>query len=181
VPYREAITAVRKRAISASKGNLPPVQVSFDERGAPATGEANALLTIGKPVPDISAEMLTADATTKLSKLKGRPVLLAYLQPTSAAASPALKLAQGLHARYRGRGAIMPLLVGDTAGWKTLYADEGLTVPLYDGNPVYKTHGLDSTPVFVVVDADGIVRHVTKGWGTETAEQVTREFERWAK
>ena len=181
VPYREAITAVRKRAISASKGNLPPAQVTFDERGAPATGEANALLTIGKPVPDISAEMLTADATTKLSKLKGRPVLLAYLQPTSAAASPALKLTQALHARYRGRGAILPLLVGDTAGWKTLYADEGLTVPLYDGNPVYKTHGLDSTPVFVVVDADGIVRHVTKGWGNETAEQVTREFERWAK
>jgi hypothetical protein len=55
------------------------------------------------------------------------------------------------------------------------------TVPVYDGTGVYKVHGLEATPVFIVIDADGLVRHVTRGWGGETAATVTREAERWAK
>ncbi|WP_020472917.1 TlpA family protein disulfide reductase [Zavarzinella formosa] len=181
-PYREATQAVRKRAMSAAKGNLPPVQVTGDELGSsPAKEEDNGPLAIGKPTPDISAEMLTAEAVTKLSKLKGRPVLLVYFQPTSTSAAALLKFAQSLHTRHRGRGAVMPLVIGDTTAWKTAYTAGEMTVPIYDGNPVYKTHGLESTPVFVVVDAEGITRHVSRGWGGETAEQVTKEFERWSK
>ena len=59
--------------------------------------------------------------------------------------------------------------------------DLGTKVPVYDGTDVYKAHGLEATPVFVVVDADGVVRHVSRGWGGETAATVTRELERWAK
>lgn len=180
--YREASQAVRKRAQAAAKGNLPPAQVTGDERGTPAPKEeSTGPLVIGKPIPDISAEMLTAEATTKLSKLKGRAVLLAYFQPTSPAAVPALNFAQSLHSKYRGRGVVMPLVIGDTTGWKTLYADQGLTLPMYDGNPVYKTHGLESTPVFIVADGEGIIRHVSRGWGADTAEQLAKEFERWSK
>ena len=54
-------------------------------------------------------------------------------------------------------------------------------MPVYDGTGVYKVHGLEATPVFVVIDADGVVRHVARGWGRETAAAVTREVERWAK
>lgn len=181
VPYREAITAVRKRAFSASKGNIPPAQISGDEGGSNVNVESSGPLVIGKPVPDISPEMLTADAMTKLSKLKGRPVLLAYVQQSSQAAAPAMKTIQSLAIRHRGKSAVMPLLIGDVAEWKKLYDAENLSIPLYDGNPVYKTHGLDATPVFIIVDGDGIVRQVIKGWGTDTAETLNKEFERWVK
>lgn len=177
VPYREATMSVRKRALSAAKGNLPPVQVNYDGDATPAAGP----LVIGQPVPDIAAEMLTAEATAKLSKLVGRPVLLAYFQPTAASAPSVLKLANDLYAKHKARGVVMPLVIGDTAAWKAAYAEAGLTVPVYDGNAVYKTHALDATPVFVVIDAEGIVRHVARGWGSETAEEVAKEFNRWVK
>ena len=180
VPYREATQAIRKRALSAAKGNLPPVQASVDERGGTPEPDAGPL-AVGKPVPDISAEMLTAAATTKLSKLAGRPVLLAYFQTTAASAPSVLKLADTLHAKYRATGVVMPLVIGDTADWKPAYTAAGLTVPVYDGNPVYKTHGLEATPVFVVIDAAGIVRHVARGWGAGTADEVSKEFARWVK
>ena len=54
----------------------------------------------------------------------------------------------------------MPLAIGDPADAKSPGGREKTTVPIYDGTDVYKTHGLDATPVFIVVDADGVVRHV---------------------
>ena len=49
VPYREAILAVRKRAESAAKGNLPPAPPPEDP--APPADP----LEVGKAVPDITA------------------------------------------------------------------------------------------------------------------------------
>jgi hypothetical protein len=73
------------------------------------------------------------------------------------------------------------LAIGDLADARAVAAELKVTVPVYDGTAVYKVHGLEATPVFVIVDAEGTVRHVVRGWGGETAATVTREFERWAK
>ena len=64
---------------------------------------------------------------------------------------------------------------------KKIQLEEKTTVPIYDGSDVFKTHGLEATPVFIVVDGEGVVRHVIRGWGSETATIVTRQYERWAK
>lgn len=182
VPYREATLAIRKRAISAAKGNLPPAPVATETPNTNITTTVNkGPLIIGKPIPDISAEMQTAEATTKLSKLKGQAVLLVYFQPSSNSASGAMRLAQTLYSKHRGKAVIMPLAIGEVGSWKNAYAIEGYTMPIYDGNAVYKTHGLDATPVFIIVDRDGNTRNVTRGWGAETAETVTKELERWLK
>jgi peroxiredoxin len=173
VPYREAILAVRKRAESAAKGNLPPAPPP-EEPTAPADP-----LVVGQPIPDVNAPGVTSFESAKLSALKGKPVVLAYFQPTAPSGLPVLKLADELHARKLA--TIVPLAIGRAKDAKNLAADLKTTVPVYDGTDVYKAHGLEATPVFVVVDADGVVRHVARGWGGETAGAVTREVERWAK
>jgi peroxiredoxin len=173
VPYREAIQAVKKRAESAARGNLPPVPPPED---SPSVTEP---LTIGKSIPDITATGITVAGSTRLSALRGKLVLLAYFQPSASSAADVLRLANELHVRKLG--AVVPLAIGDPADAKELAAEQKPSVPVYDGTGVYKAHGLDATPVFVVVDAEGTVRHVARGWGGETAADVTRACERWAK
>jgi peroxiredoxin len=173
VPFREAIVSVRKRAESAAKGNLPPAPPPDD-----STPPADPL-TIGKPIPDIAAPGVGTSTLVKLSELKGRPILLAYFQPGAPSGAPVLKLANELHARKLA--AVLPLAIGNVKETKALIADLRPAVPVYDGTDVYKAHGLEATPVFVVIDADGVVRHVARGWGGETAAAVTRELERWSK
>jgi hypothetical protein len=173
VPYREAILAVRKRAESAAKGNLPPAPPPDD------TVAAADPLTIGKQIADVTASRISGSGSMTLSALKGKPILLAYFQPAAPSASAVMKLVAGLNERKLG--AVLPLAIGDQADAKALSAETKLAVPIYDGSAVYRTHGLEATPVFIIVDADGMVRHVSRGWGGETAATITREFERWAK
>src|SRR5262245_12769787 len=151
VPFREAVVFVRKRAESAARGNLPPAPPPDDT--AP-----EALLAAGKPLPDVTAPLVTADGSVTVSRLKGKPVVLAYFQPVAPSAPGVLKLAQALQAERRA--GILPLAIGDPADAKALHKELGLTIPVFDGTGVYKAHGLEATPVFVVVDADGNVRHV---------------------
>jgi hypothetical protein len=173
VPYREAIAAVRKRAESAAKGNLPPAP-------PPETVATKSdPLEVGQLIPDIAADGITVAGIKKLSELKGKSVLLAYFQPAASSARAVLKMADELHGRKLG--TVMPLAIGDPAEAKKLHVEQRLSVPIYNGLDVYKTHGLEATPVFVVVDADGVVRHVTRGWGGATPDEVARAFERWAK
>lgn len=174
VPFREAIVAVRKRAEAAAKGDLPPAPPPEDAPPPPADP-----LGLGQPIPDVSAPGIAGPGSVRLSGLKGKPVLLAYFQPTAASGLAVVKLVDGLHARKLA--AVVPLAIGDPADARKLATDQKATVPIYDGTGVYKVHGLEATPVFVVVDADGVVRHVARGWGGETAAAVTRELERWAK
>ncbi|HEX3147223.1 MAG TPA: hypothetical protein VHR66_04025 [Gemmataceae bacterium] len=173
VPFREAIIAVQKRAESAAKGNLPPAAPPEEPAALPDP------LEIGRAIADITAPGISTPSTVKLSALKGKPVLLAYFQPGAPSGHPALKLVNDLHARKLA--VVVPLSIGDVKAAKGLVADVKSQVPVYDGTDVYKTHGLDATPVFIVIDAEGIVRHVVRGWGGETAAMVTRELERWAK
>ena len=173
VPYREATLAVRKRAESAAKGNLPPAPPPDEPAASPEP------LAVGRPAADINAPGISSSESVKLSGLRGKPVVLAYFQPAAPSGLPVLKLADELHARKLA--TIVPLAIGRVKDARTLMADLRAAVPVYDGTDVYKAHGLEATPVIVVIDKDGVVRHVARGWGGETAAAVTREVERWAK
>lgn len=174
VPYREATLAVRKRAYSAAKGELPP--------STPATEAAKIKgdpIAIGQPIPDITPPGITAQGSAKLSSARGKPLLVIYFQPSASSALSVLHLADELNVRKLG--TILPLAIGEAAEAKKLQFEEKIAVPIFDGTDVYKTHGLEATPVFILVDADGVVRNVWRGWGKETPSSVTRDFERWAK
>jgi hypothetical protein len=173
LPYREATLAVRKRAESAARGHLPPAPPP-DDAAAPADP-----IAVGRPVPDVTAAGLTAAGSARLGALRGKPVLVAYFQPAAESGRAVLALANDLHGRRLG--VVLPLAIGDPADARALAGELKVSVPVYDGTGVYKAHGLDATPVFLVVDADGVIRHVVRGWGAETAGAVTRELERWAR
>jgi hypothetical protein len=176
VPYREATLAVRKRAAAAAKGALPPAP---PPEVTPAGATDHPPLTVGRLVPDVTAQGVTIPGSARLSKLQGKPILLAYFQPGTSSGPEVLKLADSLHTRKLGE--VVPLAIGEPADVKRLHAAVKATVPVYDGLGVYKTHGLDATPVFVVIDAGGVVRAVVKGWADDTARAVTREFEKVAR
>ena len=175
-PYRQATLAVRQRAVTAAKGALPPAPPS---EVTPASATDPAPLTVGRLIPDVTAQGVTTPASVRLSKLTGKPILLAYFQPGTSSGPDVLKLADSLHGRKLGE--VVPLAIGEPADIKRLHATLKVAVPVYDGLGVYKTHGLDATPVFVVIDAGGVVRAVVKGWAGDTAAAVTREFEKVAR
>ncbi|HVK11466.1 MAG TPA: hypothetical protein VM597_22035 [Gemmataceae bacterium] len=176
VPFREVTLSIRKRAAAAAKGALPPAPAP---EVTPASATDDAPLTVGRLVPDVTAQGITVTGSVKLSKLQGKPILLAYFQPGTASGPDALRLANDLHARKLVE--VVPLAIGEPADAKRLHGAVKAAVPVYDGLGVYKAHGLDATPVFVVIDAGGVVRAVVRGWATDTPAAVTRELEKVAR
>ncbi len=171
LPFRESLALVKKRSLAAAKGELPPAPTS-DDGPAISTNP----LTIGRLIPDVTAQSLTAPGSTKLSKLQGKPVVLVYFQPAAGSAMDVLKLAEQLHkAKF---AEVVPLAIGEAADAKRLHSVMKLTVPVYDGLGTYKVHALDATPVLIVIDAAGVIRYVARGWTDGTAEAVTKELER---
>jgi peroxiredoxin len=184
LPYREAVVAIRKRSESAAQGNIPPVAAPTIVQASatvPAPVEQTSVLAIDKSIPDIELVRFDGGASTRLVKLQGKTVLLAYFQPSSPTTSDVIKLGQQLQLQHKSACAILPLAIGEKSAVKKLQESDEVALPLYDGAKVYKTHALEATPVFIIVDRNGIVRHVSRGWGSETAATIQREFERLAK
>ena len=174
-PYREAIQFVKRKAEAAKRGHIPPTPLP------PETGE-KAALTIGKVATDIATTDLTNGESIRLSKLRGKPVVLLYYQSGSVrTAEPLLRFAQSLDTRHAGKAVVLPLVVGDPESAVQQRNDWRLAVHVLAGRDVYKQHGIESTPCFVVIDAEGIVRCVALGWSEENAAAVRTELEKRLK
>jgi hypothetical protein len=174
-PYRQAILSVQRKAEAAKRGDIPPAPPP------PETSEAPRL-AIGKPALDIMAVDLTNREAIALGKLRGRPVLLIYYQPDKArTAEPVMRFAQSLFAQYAGKAFVLALAIGDGDKALRQRSDWGLTMHILAGRDVYKQHGIDSTPCFVVIDEEGIVRNITLGWSEENVELVRDELGKWVK
>ncbi|MCE9530779.1 MAG: hypothetical protein K8T89_06600 [Planctomycetes bacterium] len=175
VPYREAIMTVKRKAEAARKGHIPP------EPLPPETSEPAKIL-VGRTLTDVTMVELVRNESLQLSKLRGRPVLLIYYQSESArTAEPVLRFAESL---YKGHGSkiyILPLAIGNSDTALKQRNEWKLSIPMLAGRDVYKQHGVDSTPCFVVLDQQGIVRHLTLGWSDENAATVQSAVEKWAK
>ena len=175
VPYREALTLVRTRAAAAAKGNLPAAPLPDDD--APAKG-----LVEGQPAPDVSAADWTGRGeTVRLIKLGRRPGLIAYYQPSRTTAGDVLALAQDVAAKYRTKVFVLPLAVGDKDAALKQREELNIKVPIYDGRDAYPVHEVEATPVLAVLDADGVVRKVIRGWTDDAPKAVLRELEKWVR
>jgi hypothetical protein len=168
VPYREAILAVRKRAESAAQGNIPP---------APPSEDVVVGCVIGKPVPEVTLKNALSGEEITLSKMLAKPTLLMYFQPSAPSGLPIVRLGESLQLKYRSSRTIA-LSVAAAEESKRFTVDHKPAIPVFDGSLTYKAHGLDATPVFILVDEVGIVRQIVKGWGAETAELLERELAR---
>jgi peroxiredoxin len=176
LPYREPILWIKRKAEAAKRGQIPPAALP------PETVEAPVGLTLNRAAPDVTAVDLTNNETITLSKLRGRPVLLLYYQPGNAkTAEPLLNFAQSLHVKHGNKASILPLAIGTSDVALQQRNDLKMTVHVFGGRDVYRTHGIEATPAFVILDANGMVKRITGGWSDENADAVRVELEKWLK
>jgi len=59
------------------------------------------------------------------------------------------------------------------------YRDFQLSLPILSGKGLRQSYGVESTPKFLILDADGVVRGSYDGWGLETPAAVAGEVRLW--
>jgi peroxiredoxin len=167
IPYREVLHAVRRRAVAARSGNIPPLPAAEEESAAPAGG-----LTLNQAAPDFLAPLISGTGGIRLERLRGKPVVLFYYQPTADSAADLLRFAEALQSEMKGRATVLALAVGDEEVARKQQQALKLTVPVLAGAEVRQIHGIEATPQTVVLDERGMLRCQLIGWGADTGEQV---------
>src|SRR5207247_1636084 len=164
---------LRQQADARRRGEAPATY-------APEESAAPPPVAVGQPAPDFLAADLTSSATTRLHRLRGRPVLLVFYNPTSASAAETLRCAQSIRRRFGESVAVAVLSVADDSAAATRQRSADCPdVPILAGRDIAgpftrDAAGRETTPRFIVLDASGVVRHIADGWGSETAGLVER-------
>lgn len=173
-PYREAVLAIRRQVEAAARGEAVTV-VRHESARVPTAGA-----TIGSVAPDFLVSEITGSGTARLSKWRGKPVLLVFYQPGAENTPQVLHFAQEVHSSLGKYAQIVGLSISDdvTTVLKQRTALK-LTFPILQGGGMATSYGIDGTPRLVLIDATGIVRAAYTGWGLETSYEVLAELRRW--
>jgi peroxiredoxin len=134
---------------------------------SPTVATGHALPAVGSPAPDFTLAS-TADIDVTLSRLRGRPVLLAFfpLAFTSTCTSELSAFTED-YAQFQAAGAVvLPISVDSVATLKEFKAKERLALDLLSDfkREVSRRYGtliearFYSNRAYVVIDRDGIVR-----------------------
>jgi hypothetical protein len=148
--YRPEMVALRRRAEAGARGEVPP---PADAADPPVTPPA-----VGRPAPDFVTTDLVNGKAVRLARWRGRPTVLLFVHPDSAAASPTLNLAKDLKELYADRLHLAVMVVSDEEKARPAWAAAEL--PLFAGRDVAALYAVTGPSRVVVVDADGVVRHL---------------------
>ena len=147
-----------------------------------STGVAAALPPVGKPAPDFAAKS-DSGRNVRLSELRGQVVLINFWASWCSPCRQELPLLSKIYTQYRGAGfALLAVNVDDNRkDAESMLKRLDLKFPtLFDGNKkVAKLYGVDTMPATLVIDRDGRVRYVHRGYydGYERKyEQQVREL-----
>ena len=147
-----------------------------------SAGVAAALPPVGKPAPDFAAKS-DSGRNVRLSELRGRVVLINFWASWCSPCRQELPLLSKIYSQYRGAGfALLAVNVDDNRkDAESMLKRLDLKFPtLFDGNKkVAKLYGVDTMPATLVIDRDGRVRYVHRGYydGYERKyEQQVREL-----
>jgi len=147
-----------------------------------AAGPAAALPPAGGPAPDFAAKS-DAGRNVRLSELRGQVVLINFWASWCSPCRQELPLLSKLQAQYRSAGfTLLAVNVDDDRkDAMTMLKRLDLKFPtLFDtGKKVAKLYGVDTMPATLVIDRDGRVRYVHRGYyeGYERKyEQQVREL-----
>jgi peroxiredoxin len=172
-PYREAVLQVKNQIDAAARGEVVPVR---HEEPPPAV----AVAAPGEQAPDFVAGPITGKESGKLSRWRGRPVLLVFYNPTSYTATDLLRFTQELHTQYGKTITVVGLSVtGNTTKVLEQRDSLRLSFPIYSGGGMRISYGVDATPKLVLIDANGVIRGMFLGWGRETSAEVLAEVRHW--
>jgi peroxiredoxin len=134
---------------------------------------------VGELAPDFLAADLTGSGSARPRRWLGKPVLMVFYNPGSPTAHEVLHFAQRLWHAYPDRLAVVGLAVGDITRVKSQSAEWRLPFPVLDGAGLRISYGVETTPKFVLLDGNNIVRGAWLGWGRETPAEVVEELKRW--
>jgi hypothetical protein len=172
-PYRPAVQWLRQQADARRGGEAPATY-------APEASAAPPPIEIGQAAPDFVALDLATNSSTRLQRLRGRPVLLVFCRPNSPTAAETLRCAQSMQQRFGQTATVLVLCVADDSAAATRQRSANCPdVPILIGHDIagpftHDAAGREATPRFIVLDATGVVRHIGDGWGSETAGLVER-------
>ncbi len=171
-PYREAVAGVKRQIDAACKGEA--VTVHHAEPVKPAVA------AVGTEAPDFLASEITGTGTARLSRWKGRPILMVFYHPGSYTAADLLKFAGSVHTALGKHVAVVGMSVSDDAVAVTRQLNVmKLTIPVLYAGGLRTSYAVEATPKIMIIDSAGIVRGAYLGWGAETAGEVMAELRRW--
>lgn len=150
--------------------------------GVASSGGACALPSVGTSAPDFAAKS-DAGRNMRLSELRGQVVLINFWASWCSPCRQELPLLNKIYTQYRSAGFVL-LAVNVDDNRKdadTMLKRLNLRFPtLFDGGKnVAKLYGVDTMPATLVIDRDGRVRYVHRGYydGYERKyEQQVREL-----
>jgi peroxiredoxin len=168
-PYREALARIRATAAAASRGQVPPHIVHTPARER---------LAVGKPAPEFLVEDLKTRENVTLRKWRGKTVLLVFYQPGSPISPEVLRYAQRLAEQHAAADlVVIGLAMGDDAdAIQRLIDGLHLTFPHLAGKSLRASYAVETTPRFVLIDAQGTVRSAHTGWGPEIPVALRAEL-----
>jgi peroxiredoxin len=173
-PYREAVVQVRRQVEAARRGETP----LENPREAPEPAPSKA--AVGELAPDFVATNLTGGASARPRNWIGKPVLLVFYSPTSPTAPEVLRFAHTLGAKNGNRLHVFGMSIStDTALVRKQHEDLAFPYPVFDGCGLRITYEVETTPKFMLLDSNNIVRGSWIGWGHETPLEIGEELRRW--
>jgi hypothetical protein len=148
--YGPALTALRRRAESGYRGEVPPPADAADPPSLPPA--------IGRLAPDFVTTDLVDGTVERLARWRGRPVALLFVRPDSPAASVTLSKAAELQKLYADRLRVAVLVVSDEDRARPAWTEAN--VPLFAGRDAAAIYAVTGPSRVVVIDGDGIVRYL---------------------
>jgi peroxiredoxin len=146
------------------------------------TLEAPALPAAGAAAPDFALKN-AAGKNLRLSELRGEVVLLNFWATWCGPCRQELPHLDKIHGQYRNAGlTVLAINIdNDRANAEAMLQKLGVRVPtLYDADKrVSKLYEVDTMPLTVIIDRDGRVRYVHRGYRAgfeQKYEQQVREL-----
>jgi cytochrome c biogenesis protein CcmG/thiol:disulfide interchange protein DsbE len=124
---------------------------------------------LGKPAPEFTLKDVDGREIT-LASLRGKPVLLDFWATWCEPCRQATPHIQALHDQYKEK-SLMVLGIDTNESSETArkyFVDQKYTFTnlLGSGSDVIKNYGANGIPLVVLIDKDGVVRYLHRGWGT---------------
>ena len=136
---------------------------------------------VGNLAPEFDLERIDG-GQLKLSELRGQAVLIDFWDTWCPPCREAMPHLQALSVQYEDELEVVGVAIGrdGKAAVAKFVQDRGLTFPVVLIDQQYQTAqdfgGIQSIPTTILVDGDGIIRHVWVGGQTKHAyEQVIRQ------
>lgn len=133
---------------------------------------------VGTQAPDFTLKSNQGD-NVRLAEQRGQVVMLNFWASWCAPCRKEMPLLDELYQRYESAGFMLygVNVEPDSAAGDELIKDLGVTLPvLYDTESrVSQAYGIDAMPTTIVIDRDGVIRYVNRGYRSGDEEKYRKQ------